>query len=520
MVCKPKNMVMPFLSVFLVGFAIYAISLDFYFLVRSDDTSYIFRNPYLQNISSKNIVAIFSNLHFGDYLPITLLSYSWDFTWWRFDPFGYRLTQITLHALNACLLFAILNLLEVSKRVSWFSVLVFVAHPVQVESVVWIAERKSLLSSLFILMSLWFYLRFAMSSYFNRKLYYFCLLSFVMALLSKSISVMLPCVFVLLDILVLKRTLRVMEKVPFFLLSLLAGLGTIYSQGAMGGIKEYVGGSFVISMLYTARIYWDYVVSLIFPFQLSPLYHYESFSATDPQSLLAYLIFFAACFFIARNFRLRPCLVFAMSWFVLWLIPVSNLIPISVLRQDRYLYLPSIALIVVVAIGLENWGQGQRKNFLVNLVMMSWVLFLGSLSFTHTFVYANEHAFWQRVANQNPQNAHAHLEAGYQCKLIEDLSCAEKHYRQALAIRPQYVHALSNLGALMIQREQYQEARVLIDEAIRIKPTHAVAYNNRILLAEKIGEGRENISMWKKKYDLFKKKKPKTDYLLGGFRFR
>ncbi len=286
---KVKQWSLPFLTVFLISFAIYFAALDFYFLVRSDDKAYIFRNPYLQVLSLENIAAIFSNLHFGDYLPVTLLSYSWDFTFWGFEPFGYRLTQVVLHALNACLLFGILIFLRVSKKAAWFSVLIFTAHPIQVESVVWISERKNLLSSFFVLSSIGLYLRYTRA--FFRRDYYLCLLAFVLALLSKSISVMLPCVFVLLDFLVLKRKALVMEKVPFFLLALLAGLGTLSSQGALGAIKEYAGGSLLISLFYTLRVYWDYVVSLIYPLHLSPRYYFVSVSLTEPQSFLAYLFF-------------------------------------------------------------------------------------------------------------------------------------------------------------------------------------------------------------------------------------
>ena len=138
----------------------------------------------------------------------------------------------------------------------------------------------------------------------------------------------------------------------------------------------------------------------------------------------------------------------------------------------------------------------------------------------HTFVYASGHAFWQGAANQNPQKAYAHLEAGNQCRLIEDIVCAEEHFRQALVIDPEYGHALSNLGVLMVEREKYQEAQVLLEKAIRVDPTRATVYGNRIFLAEKTGSGREKIPGWKKKADLFKKMKRSQDYLLGELRFR
>ena len=160
----------------------------------------------------------------------------------------------------------------------------------------------------------------------------------------------------------------------------------------MGAIKEYAGGSLAVSLMISLKVYWDYVVCLIFPFQLSPRYFFNGVSLKGPQFILAYLFFFGTCFYVVRNFRSRPFAVFGIGWFVLWLIPVSNLSPIAVLRQDRYLYLPSIEVIVAVCIWLESLWQGQRKNFLMNSIFAG-CFFLGSLSFVHTFVYASGHAF-------------------------------------------------------------------------------------------------------------------------------
>lgn len=513
---KLKDKIIPCLTFFLVSFGIYFVSLDFFFLVNTDDSAYIFRNPYLQPLSLANTAAIFSNLHFGDYLPINLLSYSWDFTWFKFNPYGYRLTQVALHSLNACLLFAVLKLLGVSERARWFSALIFIAHPLQVESVVWVSERKNLLSSFFLLFSLWFYLRYTTS--FRKSCYYLSLLSFSLALMSKSISVMLPLVFVLLDFLVLKRKKAFMEKVPFFFLSILAGLSTIASQGAVGAIREYIGGSFLVSLLYTLRVYWDYVTSIIFPFHLSPRYFFNNISLTDMQCLLAYLFLFGVCWYVIRNFRTRPVVVFAIGWFFLWLIPVSNFIPISVLRQDRYLYLPSMAVIVMGSIWLDSWGK--RKKYLANFLLAGVVFFLGSLSFIHTFVYASGRAYWERVADQHPQSAYAQLEAGYYCKIIEDNVCAENRYRQTLALDPKHIFALNNMGALRIDQGLFEEARTFLDKALLANSTNATVYNNLIVLAEKSGIDKEKIPVWKRKADLLKQKKSNEHLLLGEFRFR
>ena len=205
---------------------------------------------------------------------------------------------------------------------------------------------------------------------------------------------------------------------------------------------------------------------------------------------------------------------------MLWLLPVSNLIPISVLRQDRYLYLPSMAVIAGLAVWFENWGLRRKKFIFVNTVMASMVFFFGLVSYTHMFVYSNDYAFWQRVAEKNPQKPEAQILAGYQCNLIGDKVCAEKSYRQALLVNPDYSAALNNLGALMIERGKYQEARDLLDRAILANPVYPLAYGNLVLLAKKSGVDEDKIPEWKKKAGLFKQIKKRKDYLLGEFRFR
>ena len=517
MVSNLKQWALPIATFFLASFAIYSVSLEFYFLVPSDDTVYIFRNPYLHEISWANTIAIFSNLFFGDYLPLNLLSYSWDFTWWGFDPFGYHLTQVILHASNACLLFAVLRLLQVPERAAWFSVLIFVVHPIHVESVVWISERKNLLSSLFILLSTWFYLQHATSLRFRRSQYYLCLLSFILALFSKSISVMLPCIFVLLDFFVLKRQWRVMEKIPFFLLSILVGLATMGSLDAVVGENVDAGRGFSTALFYAIRVCWDYAVSLVFPFQLSPLYYSQSLSLVDVQAFLAYLIFVGICFYVVKNFRSKPYVMFAIGWFVVWLLPVSNIIPIPVFRQDRYLYLPSMSVIVGVAIGLENWGR--RQPFKVNAMMVGALFFLASLSFLSSFFYASGHAYWHRVARQNPLTAYAQVAAGDQCAKIENIICAEKYYRRALVIDPEHAYALNNMGALLVDLKRYEEARAILKKAIQVSPTNAMAYRNRIVLAKRSGLGKEEIPAWIEKFNRFNLTGKKKDIFLGEFRF-
>ena len=142
-----------------VNFVVYGPSLAFGFLVDSDDQAYIFRNPYLQDLTRQNLWAILSNLHYDTYNPLTLISYSLDYSFWKFDPYGYHLTQLLLHTLNACLAFVLLLNISIPPVAAVGIAMVYAVHPIHVESVVWVSERKNLLSTFFIFSALIFYVR-------------------------------------------------------------------------------------------------------------------------------------------------------------------------------------------------------------------------------------------------------------------------------------------------------------------------------------------------------------------------
>ena len=200
-----------------VNFVVYGPSLAFGFLVDSDDQAYIFRNPYLQDLTRQNLWAILSNLHYDTYNPLTLISYSLDYSFWKFDPYGYHLTQLLLHTLNACLAFVLLLNISIPPVAAVGIAMLYVVHPIHVESVVWISERKNLLSTFFIFSALIFYVRNAMANLPFGKDYWFSWTLYIFALLSKPIAVMFPVVLVVYDRCISRRGWRVKELVPFFL---------------------------------------------------------------------------------------------------------------------------------------------------------------------------------------------------------------------------------------------------------------------------------------------------------------
>jgi protein O-mannosyl-transferase len=515
-----KIHILAFLGILGVVLLAFGSSLAFQFLVRSDDQAYIYRNPFLQNLTFDNLRAIFSSIHFDSYLPMTLTSYSLDYTFWKSDPFGYHLTQIFLHTCNSFLVFLILMRVKAGRLLAFSTALIYAVHPVHVESVVWVAERKNLLSGFFIFLSLYFYIRFTDREKSGKAPLIVSWFLFVLALLSKSIAVMLPLVFILYDLCIAKRGLRLLEKIPFFFGSLVCAWGTIFTQSSSGAIKTYAGGSFFTAMLFSMRVYLDYLVSLMVPVNLSPHYFYARENLSDGLYILSYLLVPAVIFYAVKNFRSRPYLAFAVGWFVLWLLPVSNLVPLTTIRQDRYLYLPSVAVFLfgLGAVMNTHWFRVDRRRSLVLAGLLIVALTGATIQYSYTF--ASSRAFWLHVAAKYPQWSEAQFAAGYQCWITEDKACAVRHYRQALKANPENAVALNNYGAILIDEGNYSEAKTYIEKARQADPGYASPYKNMAVIAKKTGQNLDRIPEWKKKFDEIRASAKKRTYQLGEFKIR
>lgn len=515
-----KVYILAFFGILVIVSLAFWSSLTFPFLVRTDDQAYIYRNPFLQDLTFDNLRAIFSSIHFDSYLPMTLASYSLDYTFWGINPFGYHLTQIFLHICNAFLVFLILLRVKVRRLLAFSTALIYAVHPVHVESVVWIAERKNLLSAFFIFMSMYFYLRFTDGEKSGRASLIISWFLFLLALLSKSIAVMLPMVFILYDLCIAKRGFRLLEKIPFFIGSLVCAWGTIFTQSLVGAIKEYAGGSFPTAMLFSMRVYLDYFISLIYPFNLSPHYFYTKENLLDGLSIISYVLVPAVIYYAVKNFRSRPYFAFAVGWYVLWLLPVSNLVPLATIRQDRYLYFPSLAVFLFgfAAIMNTHWFRLDRKRSLVLAGMLIIILTGASIKYSYTF--SGTKAFWLHVAAKYPQWSKAQFEAGYQCWLAKNKECSIQHYQKAIEVNPENALALNNYAAILIDEGKFSQAKVYSERAVQADPDLAFPYHNMAVIASKTGNDLDKIPGWLKKYNQIQASSNKKNYKLGKFKIR
>lgn len=498
-----KTCLQGFIFLLIADVLVFGPSLQFGFLDYSDDRAYIFNNPYLKNLSLSNLLAIFADVDFDTYLPLTLVSFSVDYTVWKMNPMGYHLTQLILHLANSLFVLILLLKLNINRTVALAAALLYSVHPVHVESVVWISERKNLLSAFFIFPSILFYMNYVERPADGRRYLLASLAFFVFGLLSKSIALVVPFIFILLDLFIYKRGLRIYEKIPFFAGALLMGLMTLRNQGQMGFIRTiYPGDSFWMSLVFTVRIYGDYLLSMLFPVQLSPYYIFAvQKKLLVWKSLVSYGVIPLLLYYGIKNWRVRPLHAFAVGWFVVFLLPVSNIIPINTMRNDRFLYLPSVMFFPVCLAAVMNnpWMRSAGKKCTIYAGIL-FVMF-GVLTLRHLPTYGDSKTYWEHVANLYPNWSDAQYEAGVQCRKIRNADCAISYYQKAIRADEQNAPAWNNLGAVLIDLENYSEAFPYVKKASEIDPGYADAYYNLALLADKLGRDRDMIPVWLQKYE-------------------
>lgn len=510
-----------FLLLLALNLLVYGPSLQFGFLIGADDQAYIFRNPYLRDLSLANLLEIFSHTHaFHTYVPLTMLSYSLDYTLWKLDPLGYHLTQILLQTGNAFLIFLLLRRLKISTGLAFATALVYSIHPIHTESVAWISERKNLLSAFFILSSLFFYVRYTQEPQRAKRHWAASWLLFLCAMLSKTLAVGLPFILILYDLCLAGRGWRLYEKIPFLAGSLVFGVFTFYGEGVQAGaIADYAGGSLWINLLFTSRVYLDYCLSLLFPFQLSPYYHYLPRDLEGGKSILSYLLI-PAVLAAALNWRKRPFLTFTAGWFVIWVLPYSNIVPVNTFRQDRYIYLSSLAVIFVVLRGMldNRWVGADPRRRLILLGFL--IISLGSITSHYTATFAGIKPYWLRVAKICPNWSNAQYEAG-RASWLEKKSdpAVPRYYKRAIQADPDNSRALNNLGALWIDRENYAKAKPYIQRAAVVDPENAEAWHNLAVIAAKTGRETEKIPGWLKTIETINATRKKNNYNLGAFNY-
>jgi protein O-mannosyl-transferase len=503
-----------------------------------DDNLYIFQNTHIQSFDFAFVKWAFLNFSASNWHPLTWMSHALDYAVWGLNPLGHHLTNIILHAVNTFLVvFVIVRLVEVLKerttetRVSAFlnnrtiliiagvTGLLFGLHPLHVESVAWVSERKDLLCALFFLLSIMSYAKYArgqesegggnaragLQDAFINKHYFFALGFFILALLSKPMAVTLTVVLLILDWFPLKRIRSfnafravLVEKLPFFALSLISSALTILAQRAGGSLSSIENVPLSIRVLVGAKSLVDYLWKMIVPLNLVPFYPYPkgvSFLSIEYFPAIAIAIgITAACWAMAKTRKVWPA---AWGYYVVTLIPVLGIVQVGGQSMaDRYTYLPSLGPFLVMGLLIawvwEKVNTMHQWGLIIKLFCITSALFmvaaLSSLTVEQIGRWKNSVELWTYVIDKEPERVPlAYNNLGMFFYKSGQFDMAIENFGKAVAVKSVYIDAYSNLGMAFYRIGQYNEAIENFDKAIALDPEYYKAYNNRALAFGKIG---------------------------------
>lgn len=459
----------------LVTFVTYSGALSAEFSILDDD-QYVRNNERVsQGLSSSNIAWAFTHQHAAMYHPLTTISHMTDVQLFGMNPMGHHLVSTLLHSISAALLFIVLRTLTQSTWPSAFVAAVFALHPQHVESVVWVAERKDVLSGFFFMLCLITYARYARRPTIAR--YVLLCLLFALGLLSKPMLVTLPFVLLLLDFWPLKRTpwkQLALEKVPLIALSLIASVLAMMTQKTIGAVSidipfhERIANAFLSVMRYVGIAFLPNALSVLYP---HPMQWPAIMIVASATALLLLTVLF---FLLARD---RPYLFVGWLWFLIMLAPVIGIVQIGAQAMaDRYSYLPGIGLAIAVTWLIAAMIPAGAHRLSVG-VCAGLVLFICCIrTWAQVETWKNPEALFATSI----QNGGDHL-------LLENLLAqaiwdhgrhdeAIAHWRAILQIAPNDSHTHQMLGSNLLEEGRLAEAEQELEAAQRLDPKNAKTY--------------------------------------------
>jgi len=433
------------------SFALYAPVRHFDF-VSFDDPEFVRDNPHVrQGLTAESAAWAFTSTESANWFPVTRLSFLLDAQLWGMRAGPQHLTSVLFHALAALCLFAFLHRATGARWRSAFVALLFALHPVHVESVAWVAERKDVLCAFFWFLALWAYVRYAERPGAGR--YLLVLSLFCLGLMSKPMIVTLPLVLLLLDVWPLRRHAGRGEKLPFFALSAGIAAATYVAQkssGAVGAWAAYPLGLRVENALVSYAVY---IAKMLWPSRLAVFYPY-------PQAIPAWQTAVAAVglagisIVVLRWFRAYPYLTVGWLWYLGTLAPVIGLVQAGEqARADRYLYVPMVGLSIMVAWGaVDLIRRAPRASVAAGVLAAAACLACAAVAEAQVEHWRDSQSLFRHALAVTSANYVAHENLGIALAEVPGrLPEAIAEYEAALRLRPTYAAARNNLGCALAQ---------------------------------------------------------------------
>lgn len=472
----------------LAGLALFVYSPTLrYGFVDLDDSVYVTQNPYVKGLSGEGLAWAWSPLSTrasANWHPLTWMSLQLDASLFGGSAAGFHATNLLLHILNALLVFACLRGLTGSVGRSVLVAALFAVHPLHVESVAWVSERKDVLSSFFGLAAIWMYLQHVRRR--EPGWMFLTAVMLILSLLSKPMLVTLPFVLLLLDFWPLQREEQLAprerwrflarEKLPLFVIIVLFSGVTLWAQNAGRAVQTLEQFPLPLRVGNAIVSYVTYLWHMVNPTHLAVYYPH-------PGKQLSWLLVAGSAVVLAvltglvwQQRRPRPYLLMGWLWFLGTLVPVIGLVQVGgQALADRYLYLPLVGPCVALI-----WLTGdlaRERPIRRGLIIAAAVLIAGLAVQARRQVatWENSLALFSRAVQVSPQSEFCWNSLGLSFERVRDYASAEGCYREALKVAPRSLDALCNLAALVQRQGNVDEARNLLEQALEINPKSSQA---------------------------------------------
>jgi len=490
----------------IVTAAVYGQVINYEFITY-DDSKYVYDNPYIQSgLNSESISWSFTATYASNWHPITWLSHMIDVEIYGMNPGGHHLTNVIFHIVNSLLLFIILKKATGGFWQSGFVAALFAIHPLHVESVAWISERKDVLSTLFWMLTMWGYIAYVERP--NVYRYIWVVVFFILGLMSKPMLVTLPFVLLFLDYWPLNRYQNwnvgtqsshieypfihlFYEKIPLFLLVAALCIVTFSVQKTSGAVASLEILPLNTRIANALSSYVSYMVKMVWPCNLAVFYpHPKVFTVWQVAG--TGLLLLSISLLSIRHAGKRPYLFVGWFWYVLTLIPVIGLVQVG--RQsmaDRYTYIPLIGLFIVIAWEgyssllkwcSKKWSEENKQtaygNLMLSMTSVSILIALSVVTWFQIQCWDNSIKLYKHALDVAGDSYIIHSNLGIAFFHQEKYENAIDHFKKALRINSNSQEAMNNLGLTLARLNRLDEAMNHYSHAIRLDPKFSEPHNN------------------------------------------
>ena len=486
--------------ILLITFLVFWNSIGNDFVTNWDDKGYLMDNGYIKVITPESIKAIFSSYYNGNYHPLTTITYALEYKFFGFDPKPYHINNLIIHLLNVIMVFVLMQLLIGRVEAAALAALFFGIHPMHVESISWISERKDLLYTFFYLGALINYIYYIKKE--NKKTIYFIvsLLLFSLSLISKSAAVSFPVLLLLIDYFYNRSfsVKTIAEKIPFFAFAVGFGVAALYSQSAMGAIQDISPGFSYFDRFFLANYTTiSYIFKFFIPYKLCCLHPYpiKVNGMLPMEYYFTPIVVTLIVLGVYKSTKFKKDLIFGLLFFLIPISLVLQILPVGkAIVADRYTYVPYLGLLFILGRfycnTIDNAEMSKKWKPVFIGVLAAFTLIFSIVTYNRNKVWQNGLTLFSDVIDKYPLIDYAYNNRGLakgegirNSKTGEfefkDHLGAIADYNEAVRLNPRFAEAINNRGFARYFLKDYKTAIMDFTEAVLVDPKYQLSYFNR-----------------------------------------